>query len=227
MNVLQAVAEEGQNTFLRYIRLSHRSSLIQNIVSVVFLTIFCVACFPAVCMAETPKKGDFLVASRELRDPNFYQTVVLLVGYDTEGSMGLVINRMTQVPISQVFPESEVLSKIDGRIYLGGPVSMNQFFILVQSKIPPANSLHLLDDLYLSDLTYLQGVLSQNSHSVFRVYAGYAGWGPGQLDQELARGDWHVLPGEHESVLSDDPSSLWQVLIERSTAVWALLFSKS
>lgn len=190
------------------------------------LLIFCALFLPTVCLADKPKKGDFLVASRDLRDPNFYQTVVLLLGHDADGSMGLVINRSTKVPVSQVFTESEVLRGIDSHVYVGGPVSINQFFILVQSKNPPESSLHVLDNLYLSDLSYLQNLLGQGDHSVFRVYAGYAGWGPGQLEQELARGDWHVLPGEYESVLTEDPSHLWQVLIEKSTAVWVLRISE-
>ena len=177
---------------------------------------------PGVCRAQKPGKGDFLVAGRDLRDPNFSRTVVLLIGYDPEGAMGLVINRRTHVPVSEVFTESEELRRAVGRIYLGGPVSLNQFFILVQTKHPSAGSLHLLGNLYLSDQEFLQGMLGGGGQEEFRVYAGYAGWGASQLDREIDRGDWHVLPGDEKSVFSEEPATVWEVLIERSNAVWAM-----
>jgi putative transcriptional regulator len=176
---------------------------------------------PVACAGQSPKKGDFLIAGRELRDPNFNQTVVLMIAHDEEGAMGLVINRRTPVPVREVFTESRALSGTDARIYLGGPVSPNQFFILARVQAPPSGSLHLLEDLHLIDMVFLESLLDGGGAPGFRVYAGYAGWGAGQLDGEIARGDWHVLPGDGKSVLSDEPGTLWQRLIERSTAVWA------
>jgi len=176
---------------------------------------------PAACAGQNPKKGDFLIAGRGLRDPNFNQTVVLMIAHDPEGAMGLVINRRTPVPVSEVFTESRALSGTDARIYLGGPVSPNQFFILARVQDPPSGSLHLVEDLHLIDMVFLESLLDGGDSPGFRVYAGYAGWGAGQLEGEIARGDWHVLPGDEKSVLSDEPGSVWQRLIERSTAVWA------
>lgn len=181
---------------------------------------------PAPSPAQNPGRGDFLVAGRELGDPNFHRAVVLMIAHDPEGAMGLVINRRTQVPVSEVFTESRELAGTDAWVYLGGPVSPNQFFILVRQENPPAGSLRLLGDLYLVDLEFLQRLLGGGGH-VFRVYAGYAGWGPGQLDGEIARGDWHVLPGDEESVLSEEPEAVWQLLIERSTALWAMAVVKT
>ena len=167
-------------------------------------------------------KGKFLVASKQLRDPQFYETVVLLLEYDSKGAMGLVINRPTTVKLSKVLPEIEGLQKRSDTIYLGGPVAKNQLMLLIRTSSPPEGSRLVFKDIYLSSSqTVIEKMIDNpDTPERFRVYAGYAGWAPGQLDHEVSRGGWHILQADEESVFDKAPSKIWPELIRRSSALW-------
>lgn len=168
-------------------------------------------------------KGKFLVASRHLRDPNFSETVILLIDYDWHGAMGLVINRPTEVKLSTVLPGIEGLQQRRDTVYIGGPVARSQMLLLIRSGSQPEGSRRVFADIYVSSSrTVLQQMIDNaNAGERFRVYAGYAGWAPGQLDQEVSRGDWHVLPADAETVFDKAPSEIWPELILRSSVEWA------
>ena len=167
-------------------------------------------------------KGKFLVASKQLRDPQFFETVVLLLEYDSKGAMGLVINRPTTVKLSKVLPEIEGLQKRSDTIYLGGPVAKNQLMLLIRTSSPPEGSRLVFEDIYLSSSQMVIEKMIDNPDTPerFRVYAGYAGWAPGQLDHEVSRGGWHILQADEESVFDKTPSKIWPELIRRSSALW-------
>lgn len=167
-------------------------------------------------------KGKFLVASKQLRDPQFFETVVLLIEYDSQGAMGLVINRPTTVKLSKVLPEIAGLQKRSDTIYLGGPVAKNQLMLLIQTDSPPEGSRLVFKDIYLSSSQAIIEKMIDNPDTLerFRVYAGYAGWAPGQLDQEVSRGGWHILQADQESVFDKTPEEVWPELIRRSSALW-------
>ena len=167
-------------------------------------------------------KGKFLVASKQLRDPQFFETVVLLLEYDSKGAMGLVINRPTTVKLSKVLPEIEGLQKRSDTIYLGGPVAKNQLMLLIRTSSPPEGSRLVFKDIYLSSSqTVIEKMIDKpDTPERFRVYAGYAGWAPGQLDHEVSRGGWHILQADEESVFDKTPSEIWPELIRRSSALW-------
>ncbi|MBE9534083.1 MAG: YqgE/AlgH family protein [Proteobacteria bacterium] len=167
-------------------------------------------------------KGKFLVASKQLRDPQFFETVVLLIQYNTQGAMGLVINRPTTVKLSKVLPEIEGLQKRSDTIYLGGPVAKNQLMLLIRTNSPPEGSRLVFKDIYLSSSqTIIEKMIDNpDTPEKFRVYAGYAGWAPGQLDQEVSRGGWHILQADEESVFDKTPLKIWPELIRRSSALW-------
>ena len=167
-------------------------------------------------------KGKFLVASKQLRDPQFFETVVLLLEYDSKGAMGLVINRPTTVKLSEVLPEIEGLQKRSDTIYLGGPVAKNQLMLLIRTSSPPEGSRLVFKDIYLSSSqTVIEKMIDKpDTPERFRVYAGYAGWAPGQLDHEVSRGGWHILQADEESVFDKTPSEIWPELIRRSSALW-------
>jgi putative transcriptional regulator len=169
-----------------------------------------------------PSKGKFLVASRKLLDPQFSETVVLLLEYHTQGAMGLIINRPSEVKLSAVFPDMKQLQHLSDTIYLGGPVSKNQLLLLIRTADPPEESRHIFADVYVSSS---QEVIQQMTETTkigqrFRVYAGYAGWGPWQLDHEIWRGGWHVLPADAETVFDKSAPEIWPALIQRSSAQW-------
>ncbi len=164
-------------------------------------------------------KGKFLVASRSLIDPNFSQTVILLLEYVRNGAMGVVINRPTEMKLSQVLPDLEELKKRPDILYLGGPVSINQMLLLVQSPDKPENAVQVFKDVFITPSTkVLQRLVERaDKNERFRVYAGYAGWAPGQLDQEVARGDWYVFQADAESVFDKEPSNVWHEFIRRGS----------
>jgi putative transcriptional regulator len=168
-------------------------------------------------------KGRFLVAGRDLRDPNFERTVVLLLDYNEMGAMGLVINRPTELSIAKLLPDVEGLEDRKENVWVGGPVATGQMFMLVQSSEPPEDSEPIFDDVYVSGSKDLLGRLAKagTNGAKFRIYAGHAGWAPMQLDAEVARRGWEVLPGDAGLVFDESPAEIWPDLIERGAVKWA------
>ncbi|MGD9182198.1 MAG: YqgE/AlgH family protein [Desulfobacterales bacterium] len=171
---------------------------------------------------EELAKGKFLVASRRLRDPNFKETVVLLIDYGQDGAMGLVINRPSEVKLATVFPDIKALKERKDTIYVGGPVAVNQILLLVGTSQMPEESQEVITDVYISSSWKVLERLMKNAakDERFRIFAGYAGWAPHQLDFERSRGDWHVLKADAETVFDKEPSELWQELILRTSVKW-------
>jgi putative transcriptional regulator len=170
-------------------------------------------------------KGKFLVASRQLRDPNFLETVVLLIEYNRSGAMGLVINRPTEVKLSTLLPDMEGLQDLQNTVYVGGPVAKNQMLLLIRSGSQPEDTNRVFKDIYVSSSRAVlrKMVSDKDPGKTFRLYAGHAGWSPGQLDREIARGGWHVLQADAASVFEIAPSEIWPELIHRSSALWVML----
>ncbi|MBI3303386.1 MAG: YqgE/AlgH family protein, partial [Deltaproteobacteria bacterium] len=167
-------------------------------------------------------KGKFLVAGRRLGDPNFAETVVLLIGYDQDGAIGVIINHPTEVGLSTLLPEIKGLQQRKDLVYIGGPVARSQMLILVHSSSQPEESQRVLKDIYIcSSRTMLQQMIDEaGAGARFRAYAGYAGWASGQLDLEVSRGDWHVLPADAATVFDKAAAEIWPELIHRSEVQW-------
>jgi putative transcriptional regulator len=162
------------------------------------------------------------VAARSIRDPRFAETVILLLESGGNGAMGLVINRPTGVTLSAVLPEIKGLKRRSDILYFGGPVSRNRMFLLIRSRSRPGDSVHISGDIYASSsLSELQRLIEDPSPGEkFRAYVGYAGWGAGQLEQEVSRGDWHVLRADSGSILDKRPSEIWPELIKQVSGMW-------
>jgi putative transcriptional regulator len=167
-------------------------------------------------------RGVFIVASRQLRDPNFSQTVVILLEYSSEGAVGLIVNRPSEVRVSKILPEIKALRKKRDTLYFGGPVGVDQILLLIRSDRKPEESYLVFEDVYVcASLEVLERIVERrDGGDSFRTYAGYAGWAAGQLDFEVARGDWHVITADATSVFSKNPEDVWPRLIEKSTAQW-------
>ncbi len=175
-----------------------------------------------------PSKGRFLIASRQLLDPQFAETVVLLIEYNQHGAMGVIINRPSELKLSAVLPEIEVLRQRPDTIYLGGPVAKNQLLLIIRTSSPPEGSRLVFKDIHLSSSQAVIQRMIKNPEGEerFRVYAGYAGWAPGQLDNEIATGGWHVLRADAETVFDKSASEIWPDLIHRSSAQWVWLLEQ-
>ena len=169
--------------------------------------------------AEDMANAIFLVASPGLHDPNFRESVVL-VTHPREGSpWGVIINRPLEHRLSEMFTEYESLKDRKDVLFFGGPVSREGLVFLVQSSKPPPRAVPVLRDVYfISDLDWIDGLLQRPEPTRgLRVYAGYSGWAPGQLQREIARGGWHVLPADAATVFEMDPAHIWPELIKRAT----------
>jgi putative transcriptional regulator len=165
-------------------------------------------------------KGRFLVASRHLGDPNFSKTVILLIDYNQNGAIGVVINRPTEVQVSTLLPDIQGLKKRNDLVYLGGPVATNQMLLLVRSTSQPEGSLNVFEDVYtIPSQTVFQQMIDTGAR--FRAYVGYAGWAPSQLDFEVSRGDWYIVQADPATVFDKAASEIWPELIQRSEVQWA------
>ena len=161
--------------------------------------------------------GSFLVARRDLSDPNFSQSVVLMLRHDERSSMGLVINRRTGVALSEVFPGQEDSTRTPDPIFWGGPVGMTGVLALIRADRSEKAEQVFPGVLLITSKTVLEEKLAENRDaSELRVYLGYCGWGPGQLKQELEMGAWHLMRGESKLVFDPSPESLWSRLIGRT-----------
>jgi putative transcriptional regulator len=166
--------------------------------------------------------GKLLIANRRLRDPNFAETVILLLEYSQDGAMGVVINRPSTVHLATVLPEMEALKTRTDLVYLGGPVGRDQMLLLARTAKEPKDSKQILGNVYLvpSQEALQQLVANNDSSLTLHAYVGYAGWAPQQLDAEVARGDWHISAADATVVFDTPADQLWQKLIGRSEFEW-------
>jgi putative transcriptional regulator len=179
---------------------------------VVYSIAVAAALFVGTLQAQTPASGTLLV-STALTDRNFAESVVLMVHHDDDGSLGILVNRPTNLRPVAVFPEEPTLQKYDGELFLGGPVGPSQPLVLLRA---PARGLiegpPVVGDIYISaDLGLLGSFPTASVDSTqVRFYAGHAAWGAGQLAAEIAAGSWHVVSGRADLVFSDEPLELWR-----------------
>jgi putative transcriptional regulator len=169
-----------------------------------------------------PGRGKFLIAARKLIDPNFSETVVLLIDYGSHGAMGVVINRPTPIKLSEVLPDIKGLKDRSDFLYIGGPVQRDRLMLMVKSPHRPKEGLAILEDIYIgAKPEVLQEMIDRSDPKErFRAFAGYAGWSPDQLDREVARGDWHILRADPVTIFDKDRSKIWPDLIRYFTSKW-------
>jgi putative transcriptional regulator len=164
----------------------------------------------------SPDTGAFLVANPHV-EGYFAETVIVLVEHEASGTLGLIVNRPIAVSLDELLPEIEEARGHSEPAYLGGPVDPGKMLLLIRAEAAPRHSALVLPGLHMSGhRSALRKLLAKPPEGVsFRAYAGYAGWAPGQLAGEVARGDWTLAPGDAASVFASDPSSLWRKLLAR------------
>jgi putative transcriptional regulator len=168
----------------------------------------------------TPEKGIFLVAKPGMADPRFQRSVVLVLAHSDKGTLGLIINRSTDVPLSRVLPDLQAPDAERHALFFGGPVGMDILIFLVRSGAPPEHARHVMTDVYFSvDRETLEQLLTKHkARSELRLYIGHSGWGPGQLAAEIARGDWLLTRADSATVFEKDLQTIWPQLIDRPSA---------
>ena len=174
---------------------------------------------PARAQALGEGEAVLLVARPELLDPNFAETVVLVVFPPGGGPTGVILNRPTQLQWKDAFPGERELEQRTDPIYFGGPVQLRVLWYLFHRAQAPETALPVVDDLYLSaDGKLLDRVLAGEGE-VERFFVGYAGWSPAQLEMEIAQGAWYVLPADAQSIFGLEPRTMWRELLRRATAI--------
>ena len=172
-------------------------------------------------MAES-LTGQLLLASPTLRDPNFIRTVVLVSVHSEEGAMGVVLNRPSAVTVSEAVPQLKDAVAEEEPVYVGGPVQPSAIVFLAEFLDPSPAGLLVLGrigfpapDAGIEELT--------EATARRRVFAGYAGWGEGQLDAEVEEGDWIAHTALAEDVFTDLPEELWATVLTRKGGSYALI----
>lgn len=167
-------------------------------------------------------RGVFLVAKKAMTDPNFAGTVLLITEYEDTGTVGLVLNRPLDKPAVEILPQLQELELDSYNLYLGGPVRLNSLRLLVHAETDIGDYYHVVDNVFqIDDLRGVRQLLErQKGQFRIRLYAGYAGWYPGQLERELLRGAWHLSRADSELIFTDDSASLWERLIEQVDMQW-------
>lgn len=159
----------------------------------------------------------FLLSMPQMQDPNFARTVVLLCDYRPEGAFGLVLNRPTEMPASEMVRLEPPIGRANElRLFVGGPVQPERGWILVPEPPDDTDYRTVQEGLYLSASPFvLRRVLESMPAPRARVLAGYAGWGPGQLDEELAQSAWLIGDLHLDLIFDVDPSIIWETAIRR------------
>jgi putative transcriptional regulator len=163
-----------------------------------------------------------LIAGPTLRDPNFWRTVVLVVEHSEDGALGLVLNRPSESTVGDAVPALVELTDAEDEVLVGGPVGQQAVIVLADFEDPDEAALIAFDNV---------GVLGGGEPSApvgsglrrARVFAGHSGWGPGQLDGELERGDWILEPARYSDAFTSQPDDLWTEVLERKGGSYALV----
>ena len=169
-------------------------------------------------------RGKLLLAAPALKDPNFDRSVVFIAEHSEDGAMGLVLNRPSDAPVAEAIPDLEWVADSGAEsVYVGGPVAPNGVIVLAEWE-DPSQAVVLVDD----DLGFVPGDVEDTDALAAavrraRVYAGHAGWGPGQLEDELAEDAWIVEPPRREEVFTEEPEDLWAAVLRRKGRRYALL----
>ena len=158
-------------------------------------------------------RGHLLISSAGLYDPNFRHTVVLIGAHDDGGAVGVVLNRALDVEVVDAIAPLAGVAGPGAHLYEGGPVEPNLPVLLAELS----DTIHA-DLLVFGGVAFLTGDVSDEARDAIvraRVYAGHSGWGPGQLEEELAADAWIVEPARVEDVFTNDPEGLWKAVLER------------
>lgn len=169
------------------------------------------------------RAGMLLVATPVLIDPNFADTVVLLLDVDADGALGVVLNRPSPILVADVLVDWSTVVAEPEVLFRGGPVSTEGALavaLLAESGDAPVGFREVSGSLGILDLdTPVE--LVDGSLRGMRIFAGYAGWGAGQLEGEIEEGSWYVVPGEPGDVFRTDASDLWRDVLRRQPGVLA------
>jgi putative transcriptional regulator len=182
------------------------------------------------CLAQSIRpedlaQGSILVTQRDAPDPLFAHSVIMLARYDETGALGLMIHYRSELPIQRALAGMKGTEKRTDPLFVGGPVELQGVLALLRSNTPPEGASHVAGKLYLlSSRQNIGAALSEGRKaSELRVFLGYAGWGPGQLENEVRQHGWYIFNYDESLVFDEHPETLWQRLIDK-TGLQKVLF---
>jgi putative transcriptional regulator len=164
----------------------------------------------------TDLSGRLLVATPQIEDGVFHRAVVLLLHHDAEGAQGVVLNRPMEARVDAVLPDWQPHATSPAVLYEGGPVGLDSALglVTVPGDLEPVGVKRLFGGLGLLDLDTPPPMVTSEVAGL-RIFAGYAGWSPGQLEDEVRHGSWYVVESEGRDAFDDDPSGLWVRVLRR------------
>jgi putative transcriptional regulator len=165
-------------------------------------------------------QGKLLVSSPALTDPNFRKTVVLIAHHDEDGAMGLVLSRPSAVAACEAVPSLDGLPGAGGPVFVGGPVQPEAYMVLAEFADIADAAVPIFDGLGFMPADMEPGELSITR---LRLFAGYSGWGIGQLEVELEESSWIVVDAEADDAFADDPDELWRTVLHRKGGPFELM----
>jgi putative transcriptional regulator len=185
---------------------------------------------------EVPRQlgGNFLISDFDLADPNFYRSVVLMIAHDEQGAFGLVVNRPSPYTFGELIDGVEESPAAAIPVYIGGPVQQNALFSMHESFAEedstggarqPAEGV-TFEPTTTALVEYLKSrwaALPEAERPTVRMYAGYSGWGPGQLENELKADSWLVLKATKQVIFDPDPQALWAQALARKGPLYQII----
>ncbi len=168
-----------------------------------------------------PLTGQLLIAGPSLFDPNFRRTVLLIGHHDDDGAVGVVLNRSLEVPVREAVPALAGLVEAEDPVFLGGPVQQDGI-VVVADFVDPSRA----EVLAVGSIGFLPPESDEDIATVIRrarVFAGYAGWGAGQLEAELDEDSWIVEPARPDDVFHPEPARLWDDVLRRKGSAFDML----
>ena len=167
--------------------------------------------WPTATPSAKPLSAILLIARDELPDPNFGDSVVLVMNNLGPAPVGIIINRPMSIPVSRLFPDLERLAQIHENVHFGGPVDLETVWFLFRAATPPEHAIQACDGVYLSaDRQLLLQLLARDKPTdSLRIFVGHASWAPGQLEAEIERSDWTLKHAEVEAIFSGKSEHPW------------------
>jgi putative transcriptional regulator len=152
-----------------------------------------------------------LIARAELPDPNFKDSIVLVMNQMGPGPVGVIVNRPTRIPVSQLFPELEQLARLDDKVYFGGPVAIEAVSFVFRADKRRDRATEILEGVYVSmNRELLRELLGRDKPMEgIRIFIGHSGWARGQLENEIARGDWTLAPADASAIFDRKSERPW------------------
>jgi putative transcriptional regulator len=176
------------------------------------LCLWCASATPLSADTQpTPLTAIFIEARGELPDPNFGDSVVLVMNNLAPAPVGIIINRPTRITVPELFPEMKWLAQVHDRVYFGGPVEVDTVWFLFRAKKPPEHAVPACEGVYLSASREQLVKLLERDKPMdgLRIFIGHSGWGPGQLESEIQKGAWTLKHAEPDAIFQHKADHPW------------------